>query len=228
MFTGNWMGALYGALPNFYTLRGDRQRSVAQFLRDIDRVIGWRPELLLTGHDDPVRGADLIETDLTKIRAAVTYIHDEMVKGMNAHKDLFTLMREIDLPPHLEPAPGRGPTRWYVRAVWEEYAGWFRHESTTELYGVPPRAIWTDLIELSGGPGALTERARRHLNAGHPVEALHLTDLTLSVEPGNRLAREVEIDALERLIDQTQGKTFDELAWLEVDFERAIAALADK
>ena len=49
---------------------------------------------------------------------------------MNAHRDLHTLMREIRLPEHLAPQPGRGPVHWYVRAVWEEYSGWFMLIST--------------------------------------------------------------------------------------------------
>ena len=44
IFTGNWMGALYGALPHFHTPRGDRDRSIPQFLRDIDHVIGLEPD----------------------------------------------------------------------------------------------------------------------------------------------------------------------------------------
>src|SRR5262249_22962112 len=134
LFCGNFMGALYGALPNFYTIRGDRDRSVPMFIRDLQRLIDLKPDLLITGHDEPIVGNDRITADLVKIRDAVRYIHDETVKGMNAHKDLPTLMREIKLPAHLEPQPGRGPVQWYVRAVWEEYSGWFMQESTTELY----------------------------------------------------------------------------------------------
>ena len=48
---------------------------------------------------------------------------------------------------------------WCVRAVWEDYAGWARLESTTELYHVPTRSISADLVELSGGPEPLAKRA---------------------------------------------------------------------
>jgi alkyl sulfatase BDS1-like metallo-beta-lactamase superfamily hydrolase len=226
LFTGNWMGAIYGALPNFYTARGDRDRSVVRFLEDIEKLISLRPELLITGHDDPIRGAERVTSDLNKIRDAVRYIHDEAVKGMNAHKDLWTLMREIDLPPQLKTVPGRGPVSWYVRAVWEEYTGWFRGESTTELYAVPPRTIWPELARLAGGASALGQAARRCLAAGRAVEALHFTEIALAAEPSNRLAREAEIAALEHLADANGGLIFDELGWLENAIAESKAALA--
>jgi len=225
LFCGNFMGALYGALPNFYTIRGDRDRSVPMFIRDLQRLIDLKPELLVTGHDDPIVGNDRITADLVKIRDAVRHIHDETVKGMNAHKDLDTLMREIKLPAHLEPAPGRGPVQWYVRAVWEEYSGWFMHQSTTELYGVPQRAVWADLARLAGGPDALAEQAYARLVEKKPLEALHFTDIAVGVDPKHRRAREAQITALEMLIDDGQGKAFDLQGWLENEIKLAKAAL---
>ena len=229
LFTGNWAGAIYGALPNFYTARGDRDRSVPGWLADLDKLMGLGAELLITGHEQPIRGADRIKADFTKLRDAVRYIHDETVKGMNAQKDLPTLMAEISLPAHLQMAPGRGPVSWYVRAVWEEYAGWFRHQSTTELYATQPRAIWPELAEMAGGAGALAARAQAHITAGRPVEALHLIEVALAAEPTNRAALEAELAAYEQLADGTQGKVFDELGWLEgriIKTKDALAAIA--
>ncbi len=109
VFTGNLLGALYGQLPHLYTLRGDRVRSARLFIRSVNRVIDLEPETMITGHDEPIEGAARIRADLTRIRDATEYIHDETVKGMNAGKDLWTLMSEIKLPAHLEPArQGRG------------------------------------------------------------------------------------------------------------------------
>jgi alkyl sulfatase BDS1-like metallo-beta-lactamase superfamily hydrolase len=227
-FTGNLMGALYGALPHLYTPRGDRQRSARFILRDIERLLALEPELLITGHDEPVAGAAQIRDDLMTIRDAVGYIHDETIAGMNEGKSLWTLMQEIHLPAELESrlAPGRGPVWWYVRAVWEEHAGWFRHELTTELYSVPPAAIWPELSELAGGPDALAEHAAAHAAAGRPVEALHFVEIALAADPSHHATREAQIAALEQLIEQTQGKTYDELAWLESELENARAAIA--
>jgi alkyl sulfatase BDS1-like metallo-beta-lactamase superfamily hydrolase len=225
VFTGNFMGALYGQFPHLYTIRGDRLRSARSFIASVDRLRSLKPELLVTGHDEPIVGAARIQSDLTKVLDMTQYVHDQTVKGMNEGKDLWTLMRETKLPPDLEPAPGRGPIRWYVRAVWEEYSGWFRMESTTELFDVSPAAVWPELLELAGGPDVLAQRASTHVKAGQPVEALLLTDIALSVDAGHRGTREAQIAALEILIDRTEGRHFDELAWLEGELSRAQDAI---
>ena len=62
-----------------------------------------------------------------------------------------------------------GKVPWIVRAIWEEHAGWFRYESTTELYDVPPSAVWPDLLELAGGHEPLLDRARVHVDEGRPL-----------------------------------------------------------
>jgi len=148
---------------------------------------------------------------------------------MNAQKDLPTLMAEIKLPAHLVMTPGRGPVHWYVRAVWEEYAGWFRHQSTTELYATPPSTVWPELAALAGGADMLAARAQAHLSEGRAVEALHLLEVALAGDPASRAALEAQLDAYEQLADATEGKVFDELGWLEgriIKTREALAATA--
>ncbi|NYE35851.1 alkyl sulfatase BDS1-like metallo-beta-lactamase superfamily hydrolase [Nocardioides cavernae] len=220
LLVGNHMGALYGAIPNLYTLRGDKPRSARQFVADLEVLLDLDADLLLTGHGDPVRGADTIRADLTRLRDAVRFIHDETLRGMNDGKDLHTLMREVVLPPDLEPASGRGPVSWYVRTVWEEYTGWFQHDLTSQLYAVPARAVWPEVVELAGGADRLAERAAARLAAGEAEQALHLVEMALVAEPENRAALDVHADVLDALIARTGGQTYDELVWLETERER--------
>ncbi|MCZ0942446.1 MAG: MBL fold metallo-hydrolase [Gammaproteobacteria bacterium] len=221
LFTGNLTGAIHGALPNFYTLRGDRQRSVAQFIRDMERIIELRPALLVTGHDDPIEGEDRVLAYFTKLRDTVKHIHDETVKGMNAQQSLSHLMDSIRLPEALAMEPGRSPPSWTVRAVYEEYAGWFRHERTTELYGTPASSIWPELAELAGGVDALVAAAARHLDANEPVKAMHFIEIALANDPGNRAVRKAQIAALNQLIERSRGRNFDESGWLETQIQQA-------
>jgi glyoxylase-like metal-dependent hydrolase (beta-lactamase superfamily II) len=226
-WTGNLTGALYGALPHLSTIRGDRPRSAMRFVESVQRVLDLEPELLLTGHDEPIRGAERIQRELGKVVAAVRFIHDETIDGMNAGLGLSELMAGIVLPVELRPDTGRGPVSWCVRAVWEEYTGWFHAESLTELYPVPQRAIWPELAELAGGADALAGRARARVDAGEPVEALHYTDLALGVNPGHAGARGARIAALEELLRRSNNEAYDEARLLELELDRERALLSE-
>jgi alkyl sulfatase BDS1-like metallo-beta-lactamase superfamily hydrolase len=220
VWIGNLMGALWGALPHLSTIRGDRPRSAMLFIKSVQSVLDLGPELLLSGHDEPIRGADRIQAEVGKVVDAVRYIHDRTIEGMNAGKSLHTLMGEITLPDALEPATGRGPVSWYVRAVWEEYIGWFRAESLTELYPVPQSAIWPELVELAGGADVLADRAHQRMDAGEPVEALHFVDIVLGVEPEHARGHEAHVRALEALLERSNHEPYDEARLLELELRR--------
>ena len=211
LFSGNLFGPLFGHVPNLVTIRGDRYRDALTYIDSLDVVLELAPERLITGHFDPIEGADLIAEETRALQEAMRWVHDRTVDGMNAGTDVHSLMREIRTPDHLDVGEGYGQTKWNVRAIWENYAGWFHHRSTTELYGVAPLAIASDLVAAAGGE-ALVDLARVHLGAGRPVEALQLTDIVLADDPGHTSARAVATEAHEHLLEATTN--FWERAWL--------------
>jgi len=211
-FAGNLFSALFGHFPNLVTVRGDRYREALDFVESLDRVADLEPELLLVGHHGPVEGRERIRSELARLRGAVEYVHDETVRGMNAGADVYTLMREIRLPPELEVGEGYGKVSWSLRAIWETYAGWFHHRSTTELYPIPAASVYPDLAELAGGADAVAERSRRKIEAGAPVEAIHLAEVALAAEPDHPGALAASLAAHERLA--AESGNFWETSWL--------------
>jgi alkyl sulfatase BDS1-like metallo-beta-lactamase superfamily hydrolase len=205
---GNVFGPIFGHIPNLVTMRGDRYRDALTAIASVERVRDLQPELLVTGHFEPIAGVDRINAELTRLRDAIRHIHDQTVAGMNAGKDVRTLMREIALPPECEVGQGYGKVAWDVRAIWENYSGWFHHQSTTELYPVGFDAVAADVVELAGAD-ALVRRARAHLAEGRPVHAIHLAEL---LPPDHQGAREVLRDAHENLL--ADSTNFWERAWL--------------
>jgi len=212
-FVGNLFGCLIGHIPNLVTIRGDRYRDALTCAAACDVVRDLEPELLLPGHHGPIEGRERIREELERIRDATLYVHDETVKGMNAGKDLFTLKQEIQLPPHLDVGEGYGKVNWDVQAIWEHYAGWFHHESTTELYSVPQRAVHADLIELAGGEDAIIDRARTKLTDGKREEALHLLDIVTSQEAPSARALQLAIDVHQSL--EPESENFWLTNWLQ-------------
>jgi alkyl sulfatase BDS1-like metallo-beta-lactamase superfamily hydrolase len=220
VFIGNLMGPFFGHVPNLYTLRGDKIRSAMGFTRSLDRVIELRPETLINGHD-VFHGADEILTTMTKVRDATTHLRDRTIDGMNSGAGLWTLMREVTLPAELVLPQVHGKVAWIVRAIWEEHVGWFRYESTTELYDAPPSSVWPDVVDLVGGTAPLTERAAAHAKAGRPLQALHLTDMVLAHAPTDPDALGVKRQALEQLLSASGRENHSEVQWLEQEIKSA-------
>lgn len=225
VFTGNMLGPIFGHVPNLYTLRGDKIRYVQWYIDAVQRVIDLSPEVLITGHGEPIRGAAEIRRQLTRIRDAVQYLKDRTFEGMNAGADLWSLMRSIKLPAQLAIGQGHGKVAWIVRAIWEEHLGWFRFESSTELYDVPPSAVSADLVELAGGPGRVLERAHRYLAEGKALHALHLAEAVSAASPSDVDALRVELEATEHLLKHSGRENFSEVRWLEGEIRALRAAI---
>lgn len=218
IFTGNLFGCAFGHFPNLVTIRGDRYRDALTCAAAAQTVMDLKPQRLLYGHHEPIDGADIIKAELTAYRDAVVYVHDEVVKGMNAGKDLHTLQQEITLPPQCEVGQGYGKVSWGVRAIWENYAGWFKHESTTELYSVPQKSVHTELVRLAGAQ-QLIASAREKRDADRLEEALHLLDIVLSAEPENAEAKLLSVQVHQTLLadaaDFAHTGNFWLTGWLE-------------
>lgn len=221
VLTGNLTGPLFGHVPNLVTIRGDRYRDALAYVDSLRRVRALGADRLITGHFDPIVGADRIAAELDAMAEVMLAVHDRTVEGMNAGTDVHTLMREVRVPDHLDVGEGYGKTSWNVRAIWETYAGWFHHRSTTELYGVPASSVAPDLVAAAGAD-VLVDAARAHVEAGRPVEALHLTDVVLAAEPGHTDARRVAVAASEALL--ADSANFWESAWLR----RAVTRLREE
>jgi len=215
VFTGNTFGPVWLSMPFLNTLRGDKPRRVRTYLKSLELIRDLGAEILITGHGDPIVGADKVRADLDRMHAAVSYVRDYTIEGMKAGKTVHQLMDEFAFPEDIRIGDFHGKASWAVKSIWREYSGWFHYEDgTTELYGVPRSSVYSDIAELAGGAGKLAERARVKLDAGQPLEALHLTDIALGADPANRSALEVKRDASQKLLEQSGGANLSETMWL--------------
>jgi glyoxylase-like metal-dependent hydrolase (beta-lactamase superfamily II) len=226
VFTGNLFGPVFLSMPFLNTLRGDKPRLVRSYLRSLDRVRKLGAEILITGHGEPIVGAERIRADLDKMHAAVSWIRDYTHAGMKAGKDVHTLMREIVLPEEIRIGEFHGKVSWAVKSIWEEYSGWFHYDSTTSLYGVPRTSVNADLVELAGGAAAIVARAAEKLAQDKPLEALHLVEIVLGPEPSNVEALTAKKAASARLLELSGGTNLSETMWLRAEIREIDAKLA--
>ncbi len=60
---GNLFGPVFGHIPNLVTMRGDRYRDALVAVESYERVRQLQPEVLITGHFDPIHGVDRINAE---------------------------------------------------------------------------------------------------------------------------------------------------------------------
>ncbi len=222
---GNVFGPLFPHVPNLVTIRGDRLRMPLPYIDALDRVIGLEPDVLVTGHFQPIEGAELIRKNLVDLREGMQHVHDATVRGMNEGRSVEELMAEVELPEQVESGQGYGLTRWNVRAIWEGYAGWFHARSTTELYATPQAAVHEDLVRLAGGPDRIAEAAEQRLAEGDAVEAIHLCEIALTTDASHHKTLTTYLAAHRRLLDSGADDNFWLTRWIEREIRRSESAL---
>jgi alkyl sulfatase BDS1-like metallo-beta-lactamase superfamily hydrolase len=213
------------SFPNLYAIRGTKPRWALDWISSIDKVLSLKPDIVLSGHGDPIVGNQEITRRLTRYRNAIQYVHDETVKGMNAGKDVYTLMQEIKLPASYDLSQVFGKVSWSVRGIYDGYAGWF-DTNPSAMYEQPPSSVYPDLVKLAGGPEPVVRLALEKLEAGKPVETLHLTDVVLASDPNNHAALEARLKALNYLQDRCEN--YVESGWLDYGIRTAKDKLATK
>lgn len=223
LFTGDLFDPIFPMFPNLTTLRGERFRPPAPYLRSLELVLALDPEIVVPSHFEPVEGREAIRAGVRRMRDGLRYVHDAVIDGMNAGKDVYTLMAEIRLPPELELSQAHGKVEWAVRGIFEDYATWFHFRDTSQLYAVDPHAIHPEVVALAGGPQVLVDRAAAHLAQGDAVTALQLLEMALDSEPDHSGALRVKLDVLNDLLDGSGDVNHHEVFWLR----REIAVTGD-
>jgi len=206
------------SFPNMYAIRGTKPRWALDWIKSIDTVLALKPEILLNGHGDAMTGNAEITRRLTRYRDAMQYVHDEVVKGMDDGKDVFTLMQEIKLLKQYNLSEVFGKVSWSVRGIYDGYAGWF-DANPSSMYPLPPSSVYPDLVKLAGGPEPIVRLALEKVADGKQVEALHLTDVVLTSDPKNAAALKVRIQALESLEKDCENVVED--GWLTYGITKA-------
>ena len=219
----NLFGPLFPHFPNFNTLRGDLYRFPVPYMENVERVRALAPETLITGRHLPIEGADLIDACLTRMGGAVNHVHEQTVAMINEGADVYEIMRAVELPPELRVGQGYGKIEWAARTIFEEYTGWFRRRSTSELYASDPADTTAHLAALLPANEVL-HLAQDRLQAGDAAGAIRLAEAVLAANE-NRDAMQLMLAAHEALL-ANNDTNFWESGWLRHEIGRWKAALA--
>lgn len=92
------------------------------------------------------------------------------------------------------------------------------------MYEQPASSVYPDVVKLAGGAEAVVKLALARIQAGQPVEALHLTDMALAAEATNQAAWQARLKALELLLARCRNS--NERGWLMLSINETKTRIA--
>ena len=209
-------------LHNLYTLRGAKVRDAtkwASVLNDALRHV-QNSEVVFNQHHWPVWGASNIQDFIAKQRDAYQFIHDQTVRHMNAGLNAAEISEIVQMPKaldeHLSVRGYYGTVRHNVKAVYQNYMGWFdAHPSN--LDPLPALQASERYVSLMGGTDKVIQAAKDALAKGEHRWAAELLKHVVYVSPGNTHAKNMLAETFDHL-----GFASESSAWRNFYFTGAL------
>jgi alkyl sulfatase BDS1-like metallo-beta-lactamase superfamily hydrolase len=214
----------YEYFINNATLRGTSTRPVLGYIHALDLALSYHPTYFLMGHGTPIVSQNVVQQTVANFCDVLQYIYDETIRGINAGKDVHTLMQEIKVPDQYQIRPFFGKVEWTVRGIYHENIGWF-DENPASMYALPASCVYSDIVDIAG-VDALTKRAEQQLEQGEYVKVLHLTDIVLQSNPNHQMTNEIRLKTLEALKAGTRN--YIERIWLDYGIRTAKERITER
>jgi alkyl sulfatase BDS1-like metallo-beta-lactamase superfamily hydrolase len=168
------------------------QRYPREWARALRRMAALGAELLLPGHGPPIEGAARVAEALGDTTALLESLCDQTLALLNQGAPLDAILAEVRAPAALLARPYLRPVydepEFVVRNLVRQYAGWWDGNPARLK---PPRdgALAAEVAALTGGPGALIDRAQALAAAGDHALACQLAEWARAAAPGDEAVR---------------------------------------
>lgn len=197
LFSGDHV---YRSFPNIYPIRGGAYRDVEQWARAVRRLMEFKPQAVMFGHND-VPAKEEIMPLLEIYAQAIEYVYTETIRGMDEGKTPDELAASVRLPDAMreEPCLGEfyGAIPWAVRSIYAYKLGWFDGNPTNLVPLTPPEEA-ERMAALAGGRRQLSQAAQNALGAGDFRWAARLADCLVHLGE-TKEGKQIKADALEGL-----------------------------
>jgi alkyl sulfatase BDS1-like metallo-beta-lactamase superfamily hydrolase len=203
-------------MHNLYTLRGAKVRDALLWAGMIDDAIeqSAQAEVYFGQHHWPVWGHENIEPFLIAQRDVYLYTHDQTVRLMNLGYNMNEIAEQLRLPPALDQILAvhgyYGTLRHNVKAVYQNYLGWF-DGNPAHLDPLPSAEAGRRYVDLAGGPVPLMAAAQKAYDAGDFRWAAELLDHLVSAQPNHHNARMLLARTYEQLGFVSESATWRNL-----------------
>jgi alkyl sulfatase BDS1-like metallo-beta-lactamase superfamily hydrolase len=192
-------------LHNILTLRGAQVRDAriwSRYLNEAIELFADDADVSFASHHWPTWGKEEIVSYLTEQRDCYLYLHDQTLRLLNLGYVQSEIAEMVVLPPALDAAwhirGYYGSVNHNVKAIYQRYLGWY-DGNPAHLWQHPPEAGAARYVEALGGIDATVAKARDFLDRGDLRFAAELANHAIFAAPDHQGARDVQIEAFERI-----------------------------
>jgi alkyl sulfatase BDS1-like metallo-beta-lactamase superfamily hydrolase len=178
------------------------QRYTLEWAETLEAIAKRGPRYLLPGHGPAYRGEQLCNEVLRETARAIRFIHDEVVRRLNAGQWPVDIVEaDISIPPDLAAKPYLRPiygcVPFVVRDVIRRYAGWWSGEPS-QMFPATRKDRGDDIVAICGRD-AIIAKARALKDAAQLRRALGLAEIALNVNPSDNEAIRLNAEILEAM-----------------------------
>ncbi len=178
------------------------QRYTLEWAQTLEAIAKLGPRYILPGHGPAYRGEQLCGEVLGETARAIRFIHDEVVRRLNAGEwPVDIIEADISIPADLAAKPYLRPiygcSAFVVRDVIRRYAGWWSGEPS-QMFPATRKERGDDIVAICGRD-AIVAKARALKDAGQLRRALAVAEIALNANPSDHEAIGLNAEILEAM-----------------------------
>ena len=177
-------------------------RPVKGWITSLEEMSALKPRYLIPSHTVAITGKENVQQVLNDRTEAIKYVYDETVNAMNNGLSVEQAVASISLLENLVNSPQLrelyGTVAWSVRGIYQGETGWYTGNGS-DLNPLPDRFQAREIVKLVGGANTILARAVELQEAGEHQLVCELTDVVISANPEDRLARIIKSFSLDYL-----------------------------
>lgn len=160
------------------------QRYTLEWAEGLEHILSKEPEAVVPGHGPLIKGRDLAQETLGRFIKALRYLHEEVIKRLNAGMWYEDILHEVKLPPEMMDdqflAPRYGCPTFVVHGILRQYTGWY-DGNPSNLFPPKRQAVQRETASLLGLE-KVAAHAEKLKAEGREAMALQFVDMALALD----------------------------------------------
>jgi alkyl sulfatase BDS1-like metallo-beta-lactamase superfamily hydrolase len=199
---------LWGAPPQFYSVRGDVFRDPREWIAGLKFTRDLEPDVVISAASRPVVGKENVRQTLESYMDGASFVLDQSLRGILAGKGPDDLRHFVRFPKYLDDAPfnlqSYGEISSYPPAIYYQAVGWYDNDAAN-LNPLAPDDEARRIVPLMGGREKVLAAATAALQKKEYAWAAKLANYVYRIDTQDKDARKLKAEALRQMAYVSTG-----------------------